>query len=383
MFMENLFKPIRYSSSFNLFLFISPLLAGIIGVFINPAKLDASDFMLIAWNPGQEALTTGSVYAEYPYPLWTVVAMLPFSVWEPPVAMFLWFTCNTLMLSASLAIMLTLFDWKITPALIGILIPLSAFFLPVLSSLWLGQLTIFSLFILVLTVLLFLRERWTWLGVVLGLSFIKPQVMILLAGLILLWAFFHRRWRALVGFGAMIGFLIVISLPFASNAGQIIGGGISSHLGTYLRSTSTIWGLFLTLGFSWIAPATFSIALITWLGWLCMPFLRGEVLSARRVLYYFSVITLVNLVALPYSWMHNLALLLLPFGYCLSLVLKMQGGARAGWLTLLFIVMHPLMDGLFILFSLFTNTQAFQVVPALLLLPMTIFFEYKTTPRIP
>lgn len=373
-------KPFQDAKPFSLFLFIFPLLALIVGVFIKPWRLDASDFILIAWNPGRELLATGSVHADYPYPLWTVAAMLPFSVWEPPIAMTLWFACNLLMLSASLAILLTLFDWKISPALLGFLIPLSALFLPVLSSLWLGQLTIFSLFILVLTVWFFQREQWTWLGMALGLSFIKPQVMILLVGLILTWALYRRRWRVWTGFGAVMLLLVLISLPFVSNAGQLIGGGISRHLGTFLQWTSTIWGLALELGLSWLAPAAVSSALAAWLGWLCLPFLREERTPANRRLFLFSAVVLVNLIILPYSWMHNLALLLLPAAYCLSLILKISGRMRVLLPTLLFLITHPLMTALFLVFGISRHTQAYQVIPALLLLPLMVYLEDRANP---
>lgn len=375
MSLDVLFKPIRRAGSFRLFLFILPLLAGIIAVFIDPSRLDASDFMLIAWNPGHELLAAGSVHADYPYPLWTVVAMLPFSAWKPPLAMTLWFVCNVLMLSASLALLLNLFDWALSPILIGILVPLSVFFLPVLSGMWLGQLTVFSLFILLLTISFFLHEQWTRLGVALGLSFIKPQVMILLAGLILLWALLHRRWRVWTGFGAVMAVLVLISLPFISNAGQLIGGGISAHLGTYLQWTSTVWGLSLTLGLSLLAPAAVSLGLTAWLGWLCIPFLRGDALTANRLLFLFSALTIVNLVVLPYSWMHNLSLLLLPAGYCLPLILKSKGSIRIPHLILLFMIMHPLMTALFLVFGINAGTQAYQVIPALLLLPLMVHLE--------
>jgi hypothetical protein len=378
---RNLFQPMRKPGTFGLFLATIPLLAIILFPFINPAKLDASDFWLIAWNPGRQLITTGTVYADYPYPLWTVVVMLPFVVWPPQFAMILWLACNLLMLAASLAVFISLFDWEISPILFALAIFLSAFFLPVMTSMWLGQLTIFSLLMLALTVHLFLRQRWTWLGIVLGLSFIKPQVMILLAGLLLLWAFWQRRWQVLFGFGASIIVLILISLPFISRPSQIIGGGIESHLGTYILRTSTIWSLLLSLGMSWHVPLLFSLAMLIWLGWVWLPFLHGKKTPINRILFLFSIATLVNLIVIPYSWMHNLALLLLPFGYSISLVLKKSGGVRSAWLILLLVIMHPLMLGLFLAFNGPTLTQAYQIIPALALLPILFLLELQSTPQ--
>ncbi|MGE5251013.1 MAG: glycosyltransferase family 87 protein [Bacteroidota bacterium] len=354
-----------------------PLLAGILFPFINPGRLMASDFMLIAWNPGQELLATGSVYSNYPYPLWTVVVMLPLTVWPLQTAMNLWFFLNILMLAASLAMIFLLTDLELSPFLFGAAVLASGFYLPVLSSSWLGQLSIFSLFILALTAYCFRHQRWTWLGVVLGLSFIKPQVMIMLTGLILLWALLHRRWQTLLGFGGVIALLTLISLPFIASPGQIIGGGIASHLGAYIGKTSTIWGLSLILGIPWFVPALISIGLIAWLGVLWWPFLRQEGAAFDRVLALFSAAILVNLITIPYSWMHNLTLLLLPIGYCLALALRMHGSVRYFWLALLFMIMHPLMLGLYVALYEPAHTQVYQVIPAMALLPTMFYLEHQ------
>lgn len=334
--------------------------------------------MLIVWNPGHELLTKGSIYADYPYPAWTVVVMLPFAMCPPQTAMVLWFICNLVMLAASMTLLLALFDWAVSPALLGLVITLSVFFLPVLTSMWLGQLTIFSLFILILTTYLFLHKHWTWLGVMLGLSFIKPQIMILLAGLILLWALWQRKWQTLLAFGAIIAFLILISLPAISSPRQIIGGGISNHLAVYIQQTSTLWGLFLSFGFSWLVPLVISLALLAWIGWIWLPLLRGMEISSNRIIFLFSAATMVNLMTIPYSWMHNLTLLLLPFGFCLAQTLKIKSGMRFFWLTLLFVIMHPLVLGLFVALIKINDPQAYQVIPALALFPMMIFLESQT-----
>ena len=362
----------------SLFLGSLPLLAAILLAFMNPTKLEASDFTLIAWNPGRELLATGSVNPNYPYPLWTVLVMLPFTVWPLQTAMVLWLSFNLLMLAASLAVLFLQFDLKLSPFLFALMVLVSGLFLPVLTSLWLGQLSIFSLLVLALAAHFFLRQRWTWLGIVLGLSFIKPQVTILLAGLILVWALTHRRWQTLLGFGGVIAFLTVISLPFISSPGQIIGGGIASHLATYIKDTSTIWGLFLSLGISWLVPLLISTVLVVWLGLAWWPFLWERTVAFDRVLYLFSAAVLVNLIIIPYSWMHNLALLLLPIGYCLGIAFNMKRKGKYFWLALILGIMHPLMLSLFIALDIPARTQAYQIIPALALIPTMYFLDlYK------
>ncbi len=378
---HNFSHSIRNANFFKVVLIVALLLAGILFIFIDPRKLDASDFMLIAWNPGQELLRTGSVHADYPYPLWTVIALLPFTLWAQGTSMLLWFIFNLLMLAASLVLLMRLFEWKTSPVIFLSIVILSGYFLPVLTSLWLGQLSIFSLLMLALTAYLFKTQRWTWLGIVLGLSFIKPQVMILLAGFLLLWALLQRRWQVWIGFGAAMIFLVLISLPFITSPAQIIGGGISSHLATYIQQTSTLWGLLLLLGIPWWITLVISLILMAWLGYVWFIAPSRIATSPDRIAFLFSATTLVNLMIVPYSWMHNPTLLLLPLGYALTLILRMKSRARIFWLILLFCIMHLLMLGVFLLFSGPLESQAFQVIPAMALLPVIYYLEQQAAPQ--
>ncbi len=367
---QNFPGTIRKMNFFKLVLITTVILAGILFIFIEPLHLDASDFMLIAWNPGHELLTTGAIYADYPYPLWTVLIMLPFTIWPPAISMLLWYICNLLMLAASIVVLIRLFDWQLSPIFFISLIILSGYFLPVLTSLWLGQLTIFSLLILALTAYTFKHQQWTWLGILLGLSFIKPQVMILLAGFILLWALVQRRWQVWVSFGATMMLLVLISLPFISTPSQVIGGGIGSHLVTYIQQTSTLWGLLLLLGFSWWIPLIISLLLLAWLCFIWFTSLTQASIPAERIYFLFSAAIIVNLLIIPYSWMHNLALLLLPLGYGLTLILRMKRIPQIGWSILLLGIMHPFTLGVFTMFSGPLESQAYQIIPAIILLPL-------------
>ena len=87
--------------------------------------------------------------------------------------------------------------------------------------------------------------------------------------------------------------------------------------------------------------------------------------------------TLINLIVIPYSWMHSLALLLLPFAYSLALALKWGLRARLLWLGLLFLTMYPLMLGLFSGLSDPTHSQAYQIVPTLALLVIVLILKIR------
>jgi len=343
----------------------------------------SNDLMLIAWQPGRELLTTGVVNTDYPYPVWTVITMLPFAMMEQKTAMIVWLILNMFMVAASLALFIRIFDWEVT---VGRFILLSfAFFtyFPMYLSLIIGQLSVFSLFVLSLATYLFLHKHWTWLGIALGFSFIKPQVMLLLTCFLLLWALMQRRRQVLFGFSGIMAALVLVSLPFISTPRQLIGGGISSHLEAYIEVTTTLWALIMSLGTSWHIPFLISVLLLLWVGWLWFPFLLGSDISDNRVRFLISVAVIVNLLVIPYSWIYNLALLLLPFGYSLSLVLRMTGWQKYVWLTALFIATHLLAMVIVVISKDEINinqSQGHHIIHALFLLAMMIYLEYRTNP---
>jgi hypothetical protein len=345
--------------------------------------LGVNDLILISWLPGQELLTTGALNADYPYPMWTVVTMLPFAMMEQQIAMTVWLICSLFMLVASLALFIKLFDWNATAGLFALLVFTFATYFPVLVSLDMGQLSAFSLLVLALATYFFLHKRWTWLGIALGLSFIKPQVMPLLTGLLLLWALIQRRWQVWIGFGGTMAALVLISLPFISSPSQLIGGGISGHLDTYIKWTATLWALFMNWGTTWHIPFVISILLLAWVGWLWFPFLLGRDTSDNRVRFLISIAVIINLLVIPYSWLYNLVLLLLPFGYSLSLVLRMTGWQKYAWLAALFFTMNLLTMGIVSVFKYdfeFNQSQAYHIIHALVLLAMMAYLEYRTNP---
>lgn len=371
-----IFQPIRTPSFLKLFLFILVLLVCIVFIFIRPDNLEQSDFMLIAWYPGQQLLHTGFVDANYPYPLWTVIVMLPLVVWAPKTAMLLMFVCNMLMLSASLTLFVLIFKWELSPVLLVLYVFISVLFLPVLSSLWLGQLTIFSLLILMLILYFYLNKRWGLLGFVIGLSFIKPQVLLLLAGSLLFWSLWKKQWMVWRSFIIVIASLVLASIPFVSTPLQIIGGGINGHLETYIRETSTIWGVFMGLGQTWVLPFLISFALLIWLAWEWLKFVFGITGKYISPVNLFLLTVIINLIVIPYSWMHNLILLLPSLGYFFTSILKSQVRQKNIWIAFLFFIMYPLPIILFIVFMNLTTVQIFQIVPVLILLPFILFFEY-------
>lgn len=334
--------------------------------------------MLIAWQPGRQLLETGSIDPDYPYPAWTVVAMLPIIIWEPYTSMIIWYICNLIMMGVSIVVFIRLMGWEIPLYFYPIFVILIPFFLPVLSSFWLGQLTIFSLLMLVLAAYSLKNRHFSWLGLVLGLSFIKPQLAAPLAGFLLLWALIHRRWSTLIWFGVVIGALVIISIPAVESPMQIIGGGINSHLNTYIDEGSTLFALFAINKISLWIPTMISAVLAGWLFYIWIPALRNPE-PAGNYLYLFSATVMVNLIILPYSWLNNFALTIFPYGYGLMMAAKFNLRARAYSFLAFLAIMYPITMVMFQYFYFFgKKTQAYQIVPVLLMLPVLYFVERKS-----
>jgi hypothetical protein len=201
---------------------------------------------------------------------------------------------------------------------------------------------------------------------------------------LLLWAILQRRWQVLIGFFATIAVMVLISLPFISNPSQLIGSGIEEHLITYLGVTSTIWAMFINWGTSWHVPFVISLGLLGWVAWTWLPYLAGKELSTDRVRFLISLAVVVNLLVIPYSWIYNLALLLLPFAYSFSKALKLQGWEKFAWITALFSSQHVLA---FITIAIYgyefdlEKSQWYHIVHALIFLGVMTALEYRTNPK--
>lgn len=220
-------------------LFVIAILAASLLPLLGPRPLDGSDFVQIAWQPGQQLLARGSVDAGYPYPLWTLVFMLPFVLLPRDAAILLWLLANVVMLAGSVVILARLLRWPVSAPLLLVAAPAVGYYLPVLTSLWLGQLTVFSLLMLMAVTYAVQLQHWRRVGILLGLSLIKPHVMILVTAALLALAVWHRRWQTITSFTLVVLALIGVTLPFAATPRQIIGGGINDHLHHYLHTTST------------------------------------------------------------------------------------------------------------------------------------------------
>lgn len=338
------------------------------------------DFSLIAWNQGQRLLQRGVVDLAYPYPLWTQILLLPFVLGSPELGAQLWFYCSLLLLAASIFLLFDLFRWPIRlPVAVFTSLFVGAFG-PVFTTFWLGQLNFVSLFSLLLAIRAVQTESWLLAGGALGLGLIKPQLTFLAAAALSLAALRECRWKLFIGFGAVLGFFIALSAPFAVTPRQIFGGGLAQHLEMYLAHTSTLWGLSLTIfpDDLWL-PALLSGLLLFWLVYLWLEGLKSG-RWRERLLYLIGLSMIVNLVILPYSWFYNQAVLILPIFYAVDRLRRLAGMARALWVVTLVAVVYFLPTAVDAALTRIYLSEVYQVIPILALLPLVVLLQRQTEP---
>jgi hypothetical protein len=336
-----------------------------------------NDFLLIAWNHGQQLLQHGSVDLTYPYPLWTQVLMLPFVLGSPELGAQMWLICSLLLLATSIILLTQFLNW---PLRLPVVVFTSLFvgaFGPVFTTLWLGQLNFVPLLSLALVLVSLKSGSWLAAGSALGLGLIKPQLTMLVSVAVFALTAWERRWQTLIGFGAVLFLFVALSAPFAITPRQIFGGGIEDHLVLYLAHTSTLWGLSLTLvpDVLWL-PALLSVLLTLWLAYLWIHSLR-ERRWLERMTYLFGVTTIVNLLILPYSWFYNQAVLIVPIIYAVDQLRRFEGLVRILWLLAVVLVVYFMPTAVDAALTRIYLSEVYQVIPVICLLPLVVLLQWQ------
>ena len=336
-----------------------------------------NDFLLIAWNHGQQLLQRGSVDLTYPYPLWTQILMIPFVLGSPEVGAQMWLICSLLLLATSIILLTQFLNWPLRLPVVVFTSLFVAAFGPVFTTLWLGQLNFVPLLSLALVLVSLKSGSWLAAGSALGLGLIKPQLTILVSVAVFALTAWERRWQTLIGFGVVLFLFVALSAPFAITPRQIFGGGIEDHLVLYLAHTSTLWGLSLTLvpDVLWL-PALLSVLLNLWLAYLWIHSLR-EGRWLERMTYLIGVTTIVNLLILPYSWFYNQAVLIVPIIYAVDQLRRFEGLARIFWLLAIVLVVYFLPTAVDAALTRIYLSEVYQVIPVICLLPLVVLLQWQ------
>jgi hypothetical protein len=141
----------------------------------------------------------GSGKGGFTYPLHVVFVFWPLVYLPYPWVQAIWMVTLQWLALATVAVLLCLERWSPEPlGLLGLCLG-TLFLYPVARSIMLGQFTLHVTFMLAAALLALEHRRDAWAGAALGLTSIKPQMIILVVPWIALWAVSRRRWRLLEG----------------------------------------------------------------------------------------------------------------------------------------------------------------------------------------
>ncbi|MFN7209477.1 MAG: glycosyltransferase family 87 protein, partial [Aggregatilineales bacterium] len=153
----------------------------------------------------------------FAYPFYAIYFVYPFIHAEYEWATAAWLVCLEVCLIGALILLLDLFKWRARPLTVTGLIIFTLLAYPSARGLVLGQVSHLVYFSQVAALWAFARRRDGMAGALLALSTIKPQMSVLIAPFVLLWALSRRRWRLIGGFGVTLAALVGSSFLLQPN----------------------------------------------------------------------------------------------------------------------------------------------------------------------
>ncbi len=145
------------------------------------------------------------------YPFYVVFVIAPLSVLPYGWAAATWLALLEFGLLAALLLLLDVYRWRPPPGLLILLAGWTLLFYPHMRGILLGQFVVLIGVLLALVIWALSRGRDGLAGVALALTTIKPQVVLLVIPLLLLWAIGQRRWRFVGAFVLALGSLLAAS----------------------------------------------------------------------------------------------------------------------------------------------------------------------------
>ena len=186
-------------------------------------------------------------------------------------------------------------------------------FVPVWAAISYGQNSLLSLFILAAVYVLLRHGHDRIAGAVLGCLLYKPQLVVLLAALLLL----DRRWRALAGLGATAVLLAAVALALsvpATLAYLALGRSFATMLGERGFPTAKMHSLysFFVLLLPGHLSAAAALALVSSLAVLALVRLRQPPYAADTLDRWYATAIWGTVLVSPHVPLYDLSLLVLP-----------------------------------------------------------------------
>ena len=272
-------------------------------------------------RPGHGGLLAPSACTiRFAYPLWTAVVLVPFGALPLEIAATLW-----LSLGIGAAIAGTALAWRAAngPArgsgLLGALVVSSQPFWLLLVG---GQLTGILLGLSGGLAWAVSRDRQVLGGLALALLLIKPQLVAVLAPLLVAWALLHGAMKMVVTY--VIGSLVLIGIAFVLQPGWLEDWlpELAERAGSLAPRLATLWGFAADVfgDPAWGIPLAVAILIATWLA------LRG---APVRPVDAIAIGIALSLALAPHAWSYDHLLLTVPWSLALAAALRASAGRRA------------------------------------------------------
>jgi len=184
-------------------------------------------------------------------------------------------------------------------------------FRPVTLTLTQGQVSGLFLIVLAGTISIWKKGNWFWGGFLVGLTILKPNLGLIIIGLLAVWLIVRKHWYGLIGIIAS-GFLLVVSgLIYQPNWVAEYWSVGSNKLAQTFGGSPTVWGFSAMVchnHISCVLPFGGIAALLLVAG-LLFVFIRQKNLETVKVV---ALTVAVTLLITPYTWTYDQLLLIIP-----------------------------------------------------------------------
>ncbi len=155
--------------------------------------------------------------AAFAYPLYAAFLSAPLVVVPYAEAQALWMAFLVLAVVVGALSLAPVYRVKITPARLGVLVLGTLLFYPTARGVFLGQYALVSFGCLGLVLWAIETRHDSAAGIFLALSTVKPQMVVLLVPLVVLWALHSSRWRIVLATAIGLGALFCLGMVWLPN----------------------------------------------------------------------------------------------------------------------------------------------------------------------
>lgn len=272
-------------------------------------------------------------------PPWLLAFFLPLTWLSFERASWVWFINNILMVLGSVVLLWQLYAQKVKRQLwvwLGIL--LAFFFIPTLTTLFIGQISTLVLFGLVGFWYCWCRGWAVPAGIFLALTTVKPHLVYLALPILLLELLWQRQWRLLVSFALTLSLATLVVFALRPTF-------VGEYLATFL------WG---NLSQRTVPTLGFALYQLTgrsqfrFMGLLILPIVllvwgRGRQRGATNWQVWLPILVILSVISAPFGWSFDQIVLLVAVQPILVwLVAGELGKVPAGIILLFYLTINAL-----------------------------------------